>query len=382
MQKSPDTCWPSPDQELLLRAALLNGQDALDAWNAWQSDIEIENLDRGSQRLLPLLWHNLKQQGIEPDSPRMKALRKYYRLTWGQNKVLFHTMTTLLQVLQDAEFPAMPLKGAALTLRYYQDYGLRPMGDIDLLVRTAQIEDIISFLQTIGWHPKPRSPEAFTKQYRQIAHAHEFANAEGCECDLHWHLLDECCRPDADEDFWHDAETIEIDGLSTAILHPADQLLHVCVHGIRWIHIPPLRWVADAMMILNSSQDAFDWDRLLAQTEQRHLVLPMRATLHYVQELLNAPIPTTVLEALNAMPASRTEQFEFDYRVQPYQHRALGYLPILWCKHSRLAGDMSFPAKLWGFRRFLQKFWGIEHLWQLPRFVMFMSKRRMRKLSE
>ena len=48
------TSLPTHEQELLLKAALLTGEACRKAWKAWKSRIDIENLDYGSSRLLPL----------------------------------------------------------------------------------------------------------------------------------------------------------------------------------------------------------------------------------------------------------------------------------------------------------------------------------------
>jgi len=50
-QRAPESgaLWPSPDQELLLRAATLRVEPALAAWRAWTSrhDLIESHLDRG-----------------------------------------------------------------------------------------------------------------------------------------------------------------------------------------------------------------------------------------------------------------------------------------------------------------------------------------------
>ena len=44
--------WPTSQQELLLRAALLPGKEAIDAWREWKSGVDVDQLDPGSLRLL------------------------------------------------------------------------------------------------------------------------------------------------------------------------------------------------------------------------------------------------------------------------------------------------------------------------------------------
>lgn len=374
------TCRPSPEQELLLQAALLKGAAAVKAWHAWRSRTRPADLDAGSQRLLPLLWHNLKNQGVDPDDALMKSLRRSYRLTRGRNRLRFDAIFRQLQALHAASFPTMLLKGAALIVHYFKDYGLRPMGDFDILIPTAMTEDAVEFLRKTGWQPAPRRPEAFTAAYRRITHAHAFNNSQGWEFDLHWHVLEECCRPDADEDFWDAAVRTEVAGVPTALLNPADQLLHICVHGMRWNDIPPLRWVADAITVLNASPDSLDWERLLMQVEKRRLMIPVKAALDYLRTLLDAPIPSYFISRLDRLPTSITERFEYRLKTRPYRHKALGYLPILWCSHCRLSSDMSLAATVCRFIPFIQQFWGIEHFRQLPRLLILMSAQRAREV--
>jgi hypothetical protein len=47
-------CWPTEQQELLLKAALLKGEPAIQAWERWVSQVDINDLDQGSLRLTPL----------------------------------------------------------------------------------------------------------------------------------------------------------------------------------------------------------------------------------------------------------------------------------------------------------------------------------------
>ena len=45
---------PTDDQELLLKAALFKGQAAKEAWKKWDAKNQIEQIDYGSYRLIPL----------------------------------------------------------------------------------------------------------------------------------------------------------------------------------------------------------------------------------------------------------------------------------------------------------------------------------------
>ncbi|MBM4266401.1 MAG: hypothetical protein FJ144_07310 [Deltaproteobacteria bacterium] len=52
-------CRPSPRHELILRAALLAGEPTRRAYEEWRAQIDFQQIDLGTQPLLPLVAHNL-----------------------------------------------------------------------------------------------------------------------------------------------------------------------------------------------------------------------------------------------------------------------------------------------------------------------------------
>jgi hypothetical protein len=354
--------WPTRHQELALRAALLKGNEAIDAWRDWRASVDIDKLDPGSYRLLPLVYQNLRAHGVK--DTLMSRLKGIYRLTWYENQMSFHNMAALLRSFHQAGIQTMILKGAALTLLHYRDYGLRPMGDFDVLVRTEQASAAIALLTKLGWRPKQGSSAALNEECFSVRHGNGFEDAAGRQFDLHWHLLIECCYPHADDDYWDGAVPIELHDVSTCALNPTDQLLHVCVHGARWNRVPPLRWLADAMTVIGASQSEIDWDRLMAQAQKRRLVLPLKDTLIYLRDVLGAPIPKSVLQSIQAMPISRQEHIE--YKIQARRAKLWGRLSLHWFHHLRQTRHLGPLQRLAGFPVFLQHTWGVNRLWQLP----------------
>jgi Uncharacterised nucleotidyltransferase len=370
-------CWPTGQQELLLRAALLKGQASIEAWERWKSSTDVEHLDVGSHRLLPHLYRNLQDQGVK--DPLMATFKGVYRRTWYDNQLLFHQVSTLLLAFREAGIETMVLKGAALAILHYKDCGLRPMNDFDVMVPVEQISAAIELMRKLGWNPMPRSPEALTESYLSIVNSHGFVHNAGRECDLHWHLFPECCHPDADIDFWQRSIPLQIHGVSTRSLSPTDHLLHICVHGAEWNPIPPLRWATDAMMIMSTSP--IDWDDLVARGLERRLTLPLRDTLNYLHGKLAAPVPSKTLRSLDEIPTSRLERAEYKYKTQNYEAKTLGYLPVLWFRYLRLEGTDRSRHKLLGFVKYLQRFWGAERIRQLPFYAMFMGGRKIRSMA-
>src|SRR3990172_6475884 len=106
--------FPTRAQELLLRAALLQGEPARHAWQHWRMQVNLEQeWDAGTYRLLPLVYHNLRALGV--DDPLMSKLRGIYRREWYKNQMLFHTIAEVLRLFHAAGIETMILKGSALT---------------------------------------------------------------------------------------------------------------------------------------------------------------------------------------------------------------------------------------------------------------------------
>jgi hypothetical protein len=251
-------CWPNREQELMLRAALLQGEPALQAWNEWLRSVNIDVIDYGSHRLVPQLYRNLQRHGVK--DPLMDRLKGVYRYYLYKNEILMHRISALLAAFAEAGITTMVLKGAALIPLYYRETGVRPMLDADVLVHSHQAEQAMEVLSKLQW-----KPFRFGQPLMRIpiVHSTPFEDSGGRQMDLHWHLFWECFNAGDDEDYWGKAIPIQIGGVKTLALSPTDQLLHTCWHGARWNEVPPIRWVADAMAVLGASAAEIEWASLL-----------------------------------------------------------------------------------------------------------------------
>ena len=307
----------------------------------------------------------------------MEPLREEYVRTWCDNELLFHETARLLQALQLRGIETMVLKGVALASLFYRDTGLRPMSDVDILVRPGSAGEALKVLSETGWRPACRSPEDLIP-YEQAA---EFRSGRGCRCDLHWRIFWDGRQEVGDDEFWAGAIELEVNRVASRALNPTDQLLHVCVHGAVWNEMPTVRWVADAALILRAAQTEIDWGRLLEQAEKRRLMLPMADTLEYLRSHLQSPVPPDVVKALRALPASRWEHAW--YQIRTGRRRALRRLPVVcyWLNAWRLSGDAPFHRKLSNYLTYLQSLWGVKYLWHVPPHIAWKAARGVVQLA-
>jgi hypothetical protein len=357
-KKTPDRigAFPTIEQELFLQAALLPGEAGLAAWRRWKQLVPWEKeMDAGSFALLPLLYHHLKELGV--DDPAMGRFKGVYRKVWYQNRTLLHETVEVLRLFEGNRITTMVLKGAALSQLYYKDFGLRKMHDVDVMIPIANRRDAIDVLTRAGWMPRSRPLSMLSDSNLDLQHAWVFENKQGRQLDLHWRMLPGSLAGDAEAGCWEVSVPLCLEGISTRTLCPTDHLLHACAHGVRWSPTPPLRWVADSMYILRVAQGGIDWDRMIGLAEKFHLIVTLREAFAYLQESFDAEILESVLRELNGHSVSPQEYRYFNISVAP-QSALMGELPVYWSLYFLVrerAGQSNGIRAVLGFLPYLRR---------------------------
>ena len=366
-------CWPTPSQELMLRAALLQREPALEAWDEWKRTVNIEVIDYGSHRMAPQLYRNLQRHGVK--DPLMERLKGVYRYYLYKNELLMHRIATLLAAFEDAGIQTMVLKGAALIQLYYKESGLRPMLDADVLVHAHQAEQAMELLTNLRWNPvRYRQPQMRIP----ILHSTPFEDDGGRQLDLHWHLFWECFNANDDDDYWQNAIPIKIGGVQTLALNATDQLLHTCWHGARWNEVPPIRWIADAMAILGASAAEIEWPRLLKKAQRHRIIMPVKDALGYLKKTFDAPVPDSLLESLSAVRISKIERENYEATLNPMAPpTTTKIIRLLYYDYRWLSSSTSSRFKSLAFAKHLQAKWDIDSLWHVPLYVSIRMVRRV-----
>jgi len=294
MFQQAESPFPTNRQLLLLQAALLSGNDMLSAWKKWKEEVDFENeVEHASFRLLPLLYQNLHQHKI--DDPLIDRLKGIYRKAWSHNHLLFYKCSKVLDLLHKNDTPTIVMKGIALSVLIYKNHSVRPMADMDILVPFQKAEKTIDVLKKDGW---ALQDEQYVEHNLKYGRSATFYNSEHTELDLHWHPIFEAHESISDSDFWKPAVSLEVAGTKTKAFCITDNLFHTIVHGLRYNAEPPIRWVADAVKILNFKDDPIDWDRLLHHTKKFRVTLQMKAAMAYLVTYFKAPVPERFLTDL------------------------------------------------------------------------------------
>ncbi len=223
-------------------------------------------------------------------------MRREYLLNSGRNILLFSSLRKILAALRESDIQALALKGVHLADFVYKDRALRPMGDIDLLIRRSDLERCVSVLGNIGFHPSRRFfIEDEISVHRDIP---ALQNREGVALEVHWNLVD----PDSPvainpEELWERAEHRTVDSMNILVLSLEDLLIHVCIHAsLHHRFASGLLHVCDMAEILSGYGNVIDWGKVRRIAKKWNATRSLCLSLLLTKNLLGSEVPQDVLD--------------------------------------------------------------------------------------
>ena len=297
-----------PSDVALLQASLCDGDDAVAAFRRWRSLTDFEgNHDQGQFRMLPLLHANMSRLKVQdPVMPRLQGVHRY---AWCDARRREYLAVRAISALQANGIACMALKGLALGKAYYEDAALRPMQDIDLLIRIEDIQNTLKCLAAEGWQYPECGLEGGTWRRKMKLGTDKglhLKHPDGAEIDLHWYPFHEGMSQRVSDRFWKNAVPMQVGQLTLLRPCAADLLLHVVIHGLRCNVVAPLRWAADATMVIRREHDAIDWDEL----DQFAASIKVRSRFYFGLRLLQQASIIDLPANVRAVTPTWIERFE------------------------------------------------------------------------
>jgi hypothetical protein len=214
-----------------------------------------------------------------PDAA-LKDLRRFTLEASAANTGLFHELGKALRALRNAGVAVVVLKGAHLAGNVYESIALRPMSDVDLMVKREDLGRAQEVLLAAGYPPQ-REPLLF---------------------DMHWGLSMARTELNIDLDgVWERAEAVEIEGAATVLgLSPEDLLLHVCIHfSLQHLFASAgLRNLLDIREVIGRRGERLSWDTVLSRANAWNVRGGVHLSLLLARNLVGAGIPAKVIDDL------------------------------------------------------------------------------------
>jgi len=292
----------SPEWKLILACAKTSGEDFAGLRDGLvDTDLDWDYIAKTScaHGIAPLIYHRLRQSGVISLLPPAAAetLRSSYYGNAARNSLLYEELNKVLKAFREESIDVIALKGAALAETVYLQRALRPMSDIDLLVRKEKLAEVESRLLDIGYGFDEREG---TKEWFLEHHYHlVFARQSGITIEIHWHIQ----RPTdpsriAIDGFWERAQPVKIAATEALALSPEDLLLHLCQHAHEHKWRGGVRPLCDIAGAIKFYGNKIDWRKLCTLAYEWQIVPCAYLGLSLAWELLDASVSASFLAEL------------------------------------------------------------------------------------
>ncbi|MEE8183813.1 MAG: nucleotidyltransferase family protein [Acidobacteriota bacterium] len=242
-----------------------------------------------------LLLEKLRLRGARGEAwdRILKELESARRQNIARNIYLLSRLRELQSILRKAGIPLIVLKGGCLLSVLYPDFGNRPLGDVDLLIRKRNLDRVLGLMRAAGWRLPPRESVDFWR--KNFYHVQiRTPDAFSAIFEIHWDLEKEYRHDIQLEELWERSVIFQLEGEPFRRLSNEDLMLHLLVHLAHHFFHPRLIWVYDIRLLAEVA--SVDWSRVHARAERWRLRLPVFYSLAYVEKVFPDLLPSEVIQ--------------------------------------------------------------------------------------
>ncbi len=289
----------TPEVELLLHCARANVEAARAELvrDLTGGDLNWDRVLKLALRngLSPLLCFHLNQIGsTSVPAATMNFLRDHWQKNSAFSVVLTGELTSLLRTFKENGISAVPYKGPAIAARLYGNLTLRQCGDLDILVREADVWKASELIIAHGFAPHFTISETKRNDFLRLSYVQLFRRDRGqTMIELHWGIAPRFfgVRFDA-QGYWRRLEAMVLQGTTIDTPAAEDLLLTLCVHGAKdcW---EKLEWVSAIAELINSTSK-LDWESVWQRASEMRCRRMVALGVLLTHGLFDIPIPAQV----------------------------------------------------------------------------------------
>jgi len=273
----------------------------------WDRFIE----DSCKHGVAPLIYLNFRKIDSELDvipNQVLLRLKSAYYSNLRYNTLLFRELKKILDAFKSEGIQVIVLKGAALAELIYKNIALRPMSDIDILVKRKDlptVDRILSQLQYSSSSYTPPSSQWHVKGW--VEHIPPYVKIDDITIRVEIHLdiathYEANIRAIDSSRAWENALPATIAGIDNVLVLPLEELLiRLCLHASKHIYSGRegiLMWWCDIAEVEKSYRGKIDWEYITRISKEYRIQAPVYHSLNFAREWLDAVIPENVLREL------------------------------------------------------------------------------------
>jgi Uncharacterised nucleotidyltransferase len=241
----------------------------------------------GSNEVLSLLYHNLKDTDTAPDYIKKKLNNAYLHIL-RNNVAQAEEALKIFALLKKNRVKAIPLKGVVASELIFGDPGLYLSTDIDILVRPEDLVGVAGILLGAGYE----KDAGISGNDLISSHYHLIFQKNKHYVEVHWNLVKRYFQIPP-EFWWEDVHKTGYEGIEITELSAERYIMYTVFrlfdHGFR-----PLKFFVLISEIINRYRDDIGWGELLTFSRRYKMERLVLFTLRLVHDVLGTDIPATV----------------------------------------------------------------------------------------
>ncbi|MBU1195112.1 MAG: nucleotidyltransferase family protein [Proteobacteria bacterium] len=272
------------------------------------------------------------------------ALQSAYKQTALKNMLMLKETLAVSKLLSDNEIPVVPLKGSSASDLIFNDFGVYPSGDIDILVpftKLGKAKDILC--RYADYSPV----QGIEEQDLISSHYHLNLKKKYILLEIHWTLTKRYFSIPHDF-WWQGAEPFEWNtvpvfklSIENYILYNVFRLYDHCFY--------PLRFFSLLAGIITHHYADINWEKLLDSANRYKMYTLVVFTLKLMNDILQTRIPETMIQKkiMGYLFLKSLVLSGFFSGIQK-QHGRMLFYTLLLVKPETLAGILLkrlFPSK-------------------------------------
>ena len=247
--------------------------------------------------LVPLVYHNIAQSSISKyllEQSNKHSLKTCYLYTLKRNMLLSSELITLTKFFDTYVIPTLSFKGATLSQLLYNDIAMRQYGDLDILIKLENKEEVRYILKYLGYQEvlklTPSQEKKWAKHNKDMGFWH---SKKMIYIQIHWLLLDNDCPLQIDlTPIWDSPQTLLIEGYPIHTFPNEPLLVYLCIHGSQhlWSRIG---WIKDIDKLIRTH--TINWESISEKSTKNPFNRMFLLGLYLSYGLFNTPLPSSIL---------------------------------------------------------------------------------------
>lgn len=250
--------------------------------------------------LTPFTYSVLKDFNSFLPKDLREFLKNNYYCVLVRCQRLWQEFLRISMAFQQMGIMLLPIKGMALLYDIYSYKPIRPMTDLDLLVKEEDLPKAELIFCELGYRKElyGLEEEYWRKNQCHIAfYKKEEEKAPFVE--LHWSLDFKRENRNILPKLWERIREINVDGKTIKLLSPEDTLFSLALHNRRFGKTLCLKNVYDLILLLNKHASGFGWDYVLNQSRKYGICSTLFFILYQANLLLGLKLPKYVWRELD-----------------------------------------------------------------------------------